>query len=170
MVLSTILPRDRNLRSTGRQYTNQELHHLNCTIGIINEQLQKISARVPGLYIVDHPQFLLEDDFINDDLLSADGLHLSFEGTPVVVSNIESAIMEVRREILKEAPDYIIAPKQIYSTSGEKLAYSDVVRYGEERPQPIIVPSSNQTTNNVTNSKREPYMRQRPNQKAMLNQ
>ena len=169
MVLSTILPRDRNLRSTGRQYTNQELHHLNCTIGIINEQLQKISARVPGLYIVDHPQFLLEDDFINDDLLSADGLHLSFEGTPVVVSNIESAIMEVRREILKEAPDYIIAPKQIYSTSGEKLAYSDVVRYGEERPQPIIVPSSNQTTNNVTNSKREPYMRQRPNQKAMLN-
>ena len=121
------------------------------------------------MYIVDHPQFLLEDDFINDDLLSADGLHLSFEGTPVVVSNIESAIMEVRREILKEAPDYIIAPKQIYSTSGEKLAYSDVVRYGEERPQPIIVPSSNQTTNNVTNSKREPYMRQRPNQKAMLN-
>ena len=107
MILSTILPRDRNLRPTGRNYTEEELLDINETIGIINEELQKISYRYPDLYVVEHPQFLLDDDFISDDLLAADGLHLSFEGTPIVVSNIESVILEVRRDLLKEVTDHV---------------------------------------------------------------
>ena len=95
MILSTILPRDRNLRPTGRNYTEEDILDINDTIGIVNEELKKMSSRVPGLYVVEHPQFPLDDDFINDDLLAADGLYLCFEGAPIIVSNIESAILEV---------------------------------------------------------------------------
>ena len=90
MILSTILPRDKNLRPTGPQYTEEELLSINKNTSLINET---ISSRVPGLYVVKHPQILTEDDFINDSLLAADGLHLNF-----AVSNIESAILEVRRD------------------------------------------------------------------------
>ena len=110
-------------------------------IGLINEKPQIISSRVPGLYVVEHPQFLTDDDFINESSLSADGLHLSFEGPPIAVSNIESAILEVRRDLLKaecdmlqqletsmldENVDIVIQGEQNISTSEEKLPYSDV--------------------------------------------
>ena len=130
MILSTILPRDKNLRPTGPQYTEEELLSINRNIGLINEKLQIISSRVPGLYVVEHPQFLTDDDFINDSLLAADGLHLNFEGTPIAVSNIESAILEVRRDLLKAEFDML---QQLETSMLDENV--DAVIQGEEASQ-----------------------------------
>ena len=179
VVLSTILPRDVNLGKTGTHYTAKEFLSINSSIGVINEALQKISSRVPGLYVVDHPQFLHDNDFINDSLLAADGLHLNFEGTRVAVSNFESAILEVRRDLVKaefeklqqqeiSVPDHSmeidIQCEQRLSTAKDILPFSDVVRFGDTKPQPVIVPKV-PLKRNVRQTPEPTPSRQQPTQK-----
>ena len=191
MILSTILPRDKNLRPTGPKYTADERLSSNRNIGLINEKLQKISSRVPGLYVVEHPQFLTDDNFkrFTDCRRRS---HLNFKRTPIVVSNIESAILEVRRDLLEaefdmlqqlqtsrtifdENMDAVIQSEQSISTSEEKLPYSDVVRYGEARPQHVIAskPALEQTEKSIpgpTISRRQqPQKRQRTNRHHVTN-
>ena len=73
----------------------------------------------------------------------------------------------MRRELLKEVTDRVshVQPTEvIISTSEEKLAYSDVVRFGGQRIQPVTESRRIQRTSQSTESVRVPNMRQRPYQ------
>ena len=99
IIVSTILPRVSNLRSTGTFYSCEELVEINEDINTINKKLKEFTKYRDNVFVVEHPQFVGVDGKINDSLLAADGLHFSFEGTRVAVENIESAIIEVRKVI-----------------------------------------------------------------------
>ena len=125
-------------------------------------------------------------------MLAADGLHLNFEGTPIAVSNIESAILEVRRDLLKaefdmlqqletsmldENVDVVIQGEQSISTSEEKLPYSEFLRYGEERSQAVLASKTEtnvrQTANSIPGLKisprQKPQKGQRTNRHHVIN-
>ena len=146
-----------NLRQSGKNYSSHDLLRINEDIFLINKYLRQVSSKVHGLYTVDHPQFETNSGFINDSLLAADGLHLSFEGTRTVVSNIESAILEVRNDLSADKishsdvlshevmvdldedtlqSDCLATSLEIRrNISPQKLSYADVLRYGEAKPK-----------------------------------
>lgn len=98
--MSTFLPRTENLRSADPKSKSDELLDINNNSCVINGKLLSVSSFVSSLYVVEHPQFLTKDNNINDSLFTRDCLHLSFEGTEAVVSNTESAILEVGRDMM----------------------------------------------------------------------
>ena len=130
--------------------TLEELNSLNDDISYINDKLRKRASTVQNLRIIDHPQFVSKRGFINDYLLATDGLHLSFDGTEIVVRNFESAMLEVRYSKMQEnlqcfvnteivVPNYEPALSEVNdSVMGDKLQYSDVVRFGEKQYQPVL--------------------------------
>jgi len=90
ILLSGLLPRADNQFPGALQRTdfiadvNQWAHQL-------NNCLASLCTRVPQLHYVGHPTFA-QNGAIQRDLLSRDGLHLSFRGTSTVVTDIETAV------------------------------------------------------------------------------
>ena len=80
IILSTILPRDLNLRQGGAQYSKSEIVVIKEDIFYINEQLKDYSKVFESFYILEHPQFVTSPGLINGSLLAANGPGLSFEG------------------------------------------------------------------------------------------
>ena len=97
IILSTILPRVSNLRSTGTHYSYEEILDINEDIEDINKEIKKLAQFKNNVFVVEHPQFVDSFGKIQDSLLAADGLHFSFEGTRIAVENVESAIIDVQR-------------------------------------------------------------------------
>ena len=157
--LSAILPRELNLREDGVHYTRKELLVINKNISKINEELKGYSKTVNNVYILEHPQFVSSLGVINEWLLAADGLHLSFEGTEVTVENFVSAIMEVKRAsfslFTSSALGENSVPSEVVRDSGKDdiLFFSDVVRYGEAKVQPRLETTTK--TQIKTQSKRQ---------------
>ena len=160
VLISTILPIVSNLRPTGTHYSIEELDDINKDIDEINESLKKSAQSQDGVFVVEHPQFIDSAGRIQDSLLSADGVHLSFEGTPIVVGNIESAIIETQRTQDMKVYNNITDRSQsdesevfysnqsveseVYynSNSGvneeKRLSYANVVRFCDKREQPVL--------------------------------
>ena len=160
VLISTILPIVSNLRPTGTHYSIEELDDINKDIDEINESLKKSAQSQDGVFVVEHPQFIDSAGRIQDSLLSADGVHLSFEGTPIVVGNIESAIIETQRTQDMKVYNNITDRSQsdesevfysnqsveseVYynSDSGvneeKRLSYANVVRFCDKREQPVL--------------------------------
>ena len=150
--MSSILP----LRSTGYHPTIKELNSLNDDISYINDKLRRRASAVPNLRIIDHPQFVNAHGFVNDYLLAADGLYLSFEGTVTVVRNFESAMWEVKYSNIVNKVNKLFNDTEVVmpntetsvpsvsvlsardSPKDDKLPYSDVVRFGDKRDQPVL--------------------------------
>ena len=86
--MSTILPRDLNLRQGGAQYGKSKLFVINEDIFYINEQLKDYSKAFDCLYILKHQQFVTSAGLTNGSLLAADGLYRSFDGTELIEENL----------------------------------------------------------------------------------
>ena len=84
IILSTILPRVSNLRSTGTHYSYEELLDINEDIDDIRKEIKKLTQSKNNVFDVEHPEFVDSFRKIQDSLLAADGLHFSFEGTRIV--------------------------------------------------------------------------------------
>lgn len=106
----------------------------------INRELKNFESSNDSVVIVEHPQFITPSNKINDSLLAADGLHLSFEGTRVLVENIESAIIEVKHTMFENQAwrknhQHDSSEDHSLTLKNERLTYSDVVKFGEEKKQ-----------------------------------
>ena len=97
ILLSGLLPRTDNQFPGVLQHTdfiadvNQRAHQL-------NNCLASLCTRVPQLHYVGHPTFA-QNGVIQRDVLSRDGLHLSFRGTSTVVTDIETAVSTLHAAI-----------------------------------------------------------------------
>ena len=92
--MSQILPRSQNDKPRGRRLTIGTLLKINHTATYVNQKLVEAAQEIESLNFVYHPGFYDEEVtyILKRKMLSADGLHLSFEGTSYIVSNIERAI------------------------------------------------------------------------------
>ena len=92
--MSQILPRSQNDKPRGRRLTIGTLLKINHTATYVNQKLVEAAQEIESLNFVYHPGFDDEEVtyILKRKMLSADGLHLSFEGTSYIVSNIERAI------------------------------------------------------------------------------
>ena len=144
-ILSTILPRVSNLRSTGTHYSYEDINE---DIDDINKEIKKLAQSKNDVFVVEHPQFFDSFGKIQDSLLAADGLHFSFEGTRIAVENVESAIIDVQRTrditMCNNINSHELSSEiQVSATcnsceSVEHLSYANVIKFGEEREQPVI--------------------------------
>jgi len=86
ILISSILPRGNSTLShkTGPSL----LQNLNNKATYVNECLQTITKSNRSIHSIDNSDFSLQDGRVNRQLLSRDGLHLSFSGTSTLVRSI----------------------------------------------------------------------------------
>ena len=132
---------------------------------------------------LNNPQLIDSVGRIQDSLLAADGVHLSFEGTPIVVGNIESAIIETKRTQDMKVNNNITDRNQsveseVYyrSDSGvnekKRLSYANVVRFCDKREQPVLkraaVNMSRPTETKKSRTQRQAALRKKPTLKRSM--
>ncbi|XP_053406440.1 uncharacterized protein LOC128559236 [Mercenaria mercenaria] len=93
ILVSEILPRAQNL-FTGCHLRKEFLDHWNYDAGAVNRLLHSLSTELQWIRIIEHTDFHTLFG-ANRQLLSKDGLHLSYEGTQTFTSNIEEAVRAV---------------------------------------------------------------------------
>ena len=97
--------------------------------------------KIIRLRIIDHPQFVQASGHVSTDLLAMDRLHLGFKGTEIVVSNIESAILELKSSKTQNCVNSEVMITDIESgvnRVSERLLYSGVGRFGETQEEPVL--------------------------------
>lgn len=100
-MISGILPRAQN-DFPGKQLSDGFLERFNRIASEVNDRLRHFANIYSQLWYTDHPEFVV-DELINRQLLSRDGLHLSFRGTEDVFRTICRTISFIeKRKIITE--------------------------------------------------------------------
>ena len=95
IVISEILPRIQNRFSGGQKLSNENLIKIQHITDATNKYMCDIAKWDEKLQFLTYPNFVC-GGVINEELLSRDGLHLSYEGTQYVVDQIKETISELK--------------------------------------------------------------------------
>lgn len=99
ILLSAILPRAQSGFDNNRR-SDDFLTRFNNIANEVNQTLRRATQSMSRISFVEFPQYIVNGE-VQRHLLSKDGLHLSFEGTEHVVSNIEDQIFRTMWDLTK---------------------------------------------------------------------
>ena len=123
VVFSSVLPRATNVFSTG--VSAATIDKVNDESRRINEGLRKVASLncYPDIEFVDHDVDFHSNGVIHRELLSRDGLHLSFRGTQTIVQRLESTLKRIQMD--KSVTSQSICSNDVPKTSEESKSESD---------------------------------------------
>ena len=96
IVISEILPRIQNRFSGGQKLSNENLMKIQHITEATNKYMCDIAKWDEKLQFLHTQIFCVCGGVINEELLSRDGLHLSYEGTQYVVDRIKETISDLK--------------------------------------------------------------------------
>lgn len=94
ILISSILPRGNSTLS--HKTSPSLLQNLNNKAKYVNACLQTITNSNRSIHFIDNSDFFLQDGRVNRQLLSRDGLHLSFSGTSTLIRSISGTSTLIR--------------------------------------------------------------------------
>ena len=94
-MVGDILPRLQS-RFYQHHHTASFLNHFNFTAYTVNRVLCTVASIIPWVHCINFPAFI-ENGVIQNQLLSRDGLHLSFQGTRYVAHVIRDRVLYTMR-------------------------------------------------------------------------
>ena len=117
ILITSILPRGNSTLS--HKTSPSLLQNLNNKAKYVNECLQTITNSNRSIHFIDNSDFFLQDGRVNRQLLSRDGLHLSFSGTSTLVRSISGTSTRIR-SIVAHVNRLLPNVKTITATSNNK--------------------------------------------------